>query len=340
MMTIAAVVGAATLAEPAAAGAQDAPRQTVSDRFTTQAPGAPAGRSFAVDFADPANPEGKPHSISKVELELAEGARFDTAAIPRCAATDAQLMAEGASACPANTRVGTGEIIVDTGFAEPGRMLGNDVTFFNAAGELVIFIEPRGTGARLVLRGKLAGRKLTIDVPPLPGTPPEGGANRRERATFAARGGYVTTPPACPASGFWVNRVTYTYRDGVRQTAESHSPCTAGATAQTPAGSPPLPAPTDADRLLTIYRPRASARTLNRRGSLGVALRVDGKLTGVRLRLVDRGGRTIASATRDELTRDTTVRLRLRRRARPGLHRVVVTADGQVSDARGVRLVR
>lgn len=316
------------------AAAQEPPRQQVSDTFTTQEPGAPTGRHFAVDFFDPANREGKPHAIAKVELVLAEGARFDTAAVRRCAATDAQLMAQGPQACPQTTRVGRGEITVDTGFPEPGRLIVNDVSFFNARDELVIVFEPRGTGGRVVLRGQVAGRKLTIEVPPLPGTPPDGGANKRERVTFTASR-YTTTPPACPADGVWVNRVTYTYRDGVRQTAESRSPCRRATTATTTTGRPQSRRP-----LLAIARPRASARTLNRRRSIGVALRVDGTLTGVRARLVDRAGRTIASATRATLTRDTRVRLRLRRRAHRGTHRLIVTADGSLRATKVVRLVR
>jgi hypothetical protein len=122
----------------------------------------------------------------------------------------------------------------------------------------------------------------------------------------------------------------------VRQTAESRSPCrrTSTSTTTTP-GAAPTTAP-----LLAIARPPASARTLNRRGGLGVALRVDGTLTNIRARLVDRAGRTIASTTRATLDRDTRIRLRTRRRARPGPHRLVVTADGGVRATKVVRLVR
>ena len=309
------------------------PRQRVSDTFTTQAPGAPSGRSFAVDFADPANPGGKPPAISRVELLLAEGARFDTNAVPRCSASDPALIARGATACPRETRVGRGNITVDTGFPEPARYLANDVTYFNAPGELVIFVEPRGTGGRLVLRGRVSGRRLTIDVPPLPGAPPDGGANWRERAAFAASR-YLTTPPTCPDTGFWINRVTYTYRDGVRQTAESRSPCRRSSTL--PSASGPR---RETRAFLAVSRPTASARTLNRRRVLGIALRVDGTATDVRVRLVDRAGQTVAAAQRPSLDRDTRLWLRLRRRARPGLHRVLVTADG-LRATKAVRLLR
>lgn len=36
---------------------------------------------------------------------------------------------------------------------------------------------------------------------------------------------YLTTPPICPKSGFWANRATNTYADGVAQTSTTRSPC-------------------------------------------------------------------------------------------------------------------
>ena len=327
--TLGAAAALALLAAPAVA---QAPRQTATDRFTTGLPGEPSGRSFAVDFADPADPEGKPPAISRVELELHEGARFDTAAVPRCAATDPELMARGPEACPADSALGTGEITLDTGLEGPARHPVFDVRYFNAADTLVIVLTQRGGGARTVLRGAVRANRLTIDVPPLPGAPPDGGANRRERATFAASP-YLRTPPACPASGVWTNRVTYTYRDGVRQTASSTSPCAAGA-----ARPPSTP---DGPRL-DVFRPGASARGLNRRRAIGVRLRVDGALRDVRVRLVSRRtGRSVASRSVAALDRDGRVVLRLRRRARAGTHVVRVRAldaGGAVVDA--ARVVR
>jgi hypothetical protein len=79
----------------------------------------------------------------------------------------------------------------------------------------------------------------------VPGTPPDGGAAKSQRGRFeprsSVRGGaqanYITAPPECPDSGYWVNRITWTYRDGVEQTAESHSPCRRPAAGDTAAPS-------------------------------------------------------------------------------------------------------
>ncbi len=221
---------------PPAAAAQ-APRQSYSDTFTTQKPGTSSGRVIAIDFVDPANPEGKPPAFSHLHIELAEGSRFDTSALPYCEASDPVLIVAGASACPVESKLGIDEILVDTGFSGPGRYVTSDIIFFNNRDEQILLVTIRESGMRVVLRGRVNENTIDIDVPPLPGTPPDGGAPKRERGTLEARStvrdgkqvNYLTTPPTCPPGGQWINRITYTYRDGVTQTAESQSPCSRAA---------------------------------------------------------------------------------------------------------------
>ena len=220
-------LAAVVLAAHAHAADEQAPRQTYSDVFTTEVPGSASGRTYAIDYFRPGEPEAKPHAFSHLRVELAEGARFDTAAMPQCDASDAELMAEGAAACPPETRVGTDETVVDTGFEGPNRRFTTDFTFFNDDRELILLAQVRENGARVVIRGQVGERSLDIENPMIPGTPPDGAAARSQRGRFDPPAGYLTTPPDCPRSGFWVNRVVYTYRDGVTQTAESRSPCRA-----------------------------------------------------------------------------------------------------------------
>jgi hypothetical protein len=330
MLAAGAVIGVA----PAAAQTGQ-PRQTYSDLFTTDQPGASAGRALAVDWFDPENRDGKPHSFSSLRLELAQGARFDTSAVPHCTASDAELMAQGASACPEGTVVGVDETIIDTGFPEPNRFLTSDFVFLNNEDELILLSTVRENGARVVLRGRIRDNTLAIDVPPLPGTPPDGGAATRERATFYPRStvrdgrrrNYITTPPTCPSSGYWVNKVTYAYRDGVTQTTETRSPCRR-ASAQSPgAGRGPA-----ADR----SRPSVSALGMPRgcvRRSFRARLRVAdaSAVRSVRVRL-DR--RTLASSRRKRLV----VRVPVRR-LRAGVHAIRVDAV-DASGNRGRRTFR
>jgi hypothetical protein len=210
----------------AQAGAvSEPPRATYAERFTTDLPGTPTGRLYAIDWVNPDDPEGKPPAFGHLHVELAEGARFDTDALPHCTASDAELMAVGPSACPAESQVASDETVIDSGFSGPSRYFTTDILFFNNDRELVLVATVRENGARVVLRAQLGENTIDLDVAPLPGTPPDGGAAKSQRGVWEAKPGFLTTPPTCPKSGFWVNRITWTYRDGVEQTAESRSPC-------------------------------------------------------------------------------------------------------------------
>jgi hypothetical protein len=227
MGRVTAVAIAAALLLPPAAAAQEPPRVVkYVDTFGSELPGTTASRHVETDFVDPADPEGKPAPLSHVHVELAPGTVVDTGAVPECAASDAELMVAGPGACPPESVVGSGAVDIDTGFPGDARQLVADITFVNAADQLVFVFTPRDGGPRVVVRGRYSnGNVLDVDIPPLPGTPPEGGADDGETFTLDARAGYLTTPPACPRSGEWVNTVTYTFRDGVEQTFTATTPC-------------------------------------------------------------------------------------------------------------------
>jgi len=216
----------ATLAFGAHASAvSEPPRQTYSERFTSDLPGTSTGRLYAIDFFNPNDPDAKPHAFSHLHVELAPGSRFDTDALPQCTASDAELMAAGADACPEGSFVAEDETVIDSGVPGPGRFVTTDIAFFNNKEELVLISTTRDTGARVVLRAQVGRNTIDLDVPMLPGTPPDGGAAKSQRGVWEARPGFLTTPPTCPASGFWVNRLTWTYRDGTEQTQASRTPC-------------------------------------------------------------------------------------------------------------------
>jgi hypothetical protein len=133
--------------------------------------------------------------------------------------------------------------------------------------------------------------------------------------------------------------------------------CVQGETAIGGGGSPggaPLPPtgtpPVQGRRrpVLVISRSAVRARTINRRRRMSVALRVDGTLRNVRLRFVDRRGRSFLVGSVRTLERDRTAtlrRVRIRGRAlRAGRYRVVATAVGRdgvlVRASRTVRVRR
>jgi hypothetical protein len=46
------------------------------------------------------------------------------------------------------------------------------------------------------------------------------------RVRDGQRRAFLTTPRHCPARGYWVNRVRFSYRDGTVQVESTRNPCT------------------------------------------------------------------------------------------------------------------
>jgi hypothetical protein len=232
---------------PAAAAAQTGSRQTAELSFLETEPGASTGFTLEIDYVNPEDPSAKPPAVRRVVQRFAEGTRIDTSIPERCGATDPQLMLQGADACPAGSRVGSGTVTVDTG--QPGRFIVADTVFLNNTDELILVSTDRGTGARVVTRAAVEKDRIVTELAPLPGSPPDGGAIdvvdfRIDKVTRVVGGeerGYVTTPATCPAGG-WVNSISFTYADGVTQTTSNGSGCSPATLVGGPPGlgaSPP-----------------------------------------------------------------------------------------------------
>ena len=212
------------------AAAEPTARVEYSDAFTTRTPGSPSGRVFHDEFFDARDASAKPPPVQHVHIQLPPGGRFDWRAVPLCTASDAELTAQGESACPAGSRVGAEVYSFDTGVDGPNRIVTSDITFLNNKDELIILTRERQSGTRVVTRGKLGPETFDFDLPPLPGTPPDGGADKREDAKYPISVGpggkaWLTTPPACPRSGKWTFRADYTFRNGEKVTRTSDAPC-------------------------------------------------------------------------------------------------------------------
>jgi hypothetical protein len=213
--------------------AQTGSRQSASASFVELRPGVPSALTFSVDYVNPDDPDGKPPAVRTVVETMARDARFDTSVPALCEATDAELMAAGAGACPPGSKVGSGYIRIDTGLPDPGRFIEVDVTFLNNTNQLIFLTTNRANGTRVIARGTIQGGRLTSNAPTLPGTPPDGAAidvvqtrlDAISRVVGSVGRGYITTPAACPSSGVWTNTLSFTYADGVTQNVESRSPC-------------------------------------------------------------------------------------------------------------------
>ena len=209
-------------------------RQSFDLTFDSQRPDDSTGFSELIDYVNPADHQAKPLAVQRIVVELAPGTGLDTSAPERCTAPDPVLIVEGPNACPAGSRVGTGQVDLNTGLPGPTGILRNDVTLLNNTSEVIFVFQPQDSGLRFVSRAKVEGRSFITEVPPIPGGPPDGftAIDRVEltvRAISSGQGsrrkGYITTPRSCPASGSWTNTARFTYRDNVTQTVASDSPC-------------------------------------------------------------------------------------------------------------------
>jgi hypothetical protein len=225
------LVSVTSLGVPSLTIGQTGSRQSASNVFDQQLPAHSTGTRLAIDYVNPDDPQAKPRAVKRVVIALAPGTTIDTSVPARCGASDLELMANGAAACPAGSRVGGGEIDLDTGLPGPARVLQNDVILLNNTGELILLLESKSDpSSRVVARSVVNGATITSDVAAVPGGPPDGfTAIKRVRLTTEARStagrSYVATPASCPRSHVWTNTLTFTYRDDVSQTVRSASPC-------------------------------------------------------------------------------------------------------------------
>jgi hypothetical protein len=192
--------------------------------YLSQQPDAPSGQVPLFTWTDPGAPAEVPKAIKRIVLTFHPGTRFDTSALARCRASDTEIKAKGASACPAASELGTGHT---TGVFGSGAEFVTDVTLYNARDEIIVLVFLNGT---LVteFRDRVKDRKITIE-PVLPDGvslkrlklrigPHSKGSGARQRT-------YMRNPSSCPARGKWTTVAKLTYSDGSGRTLRSASPC-------------------------------------------------------------------------------------------------------------------
>ena len=218
--------------------AQGGDRQDARFVLAEDRPDRSTGERITIDYKNPDDPEGKPPAVRKVVTVAPKGTSYDPRGPRSCTASEPELIAQGGGACPPGSRVGGGVVKVDTGTPGPERFVVADVKLFNNArdgnGELVYVNTIRDNGGRTVIRANIKGRRTITRIdPPLPGTPPDGGAIdtarlallQHSRIIDGERHSYIVSPPECPDRGFWQTAVRFTYRDGIRQADRSSSEC-------------------------------------------------------------------------------------------------------------------
>ena len=217
-----------------AAATTSGSRQVASLGTTSTSPGSPTGSHFEVEWGDPADSDAQAPGVETMIIQLPAGSKIDSGALPRCQASDAELMASGASACPAASRIGSGLLVSDAGPNSPvPRYTENAVTIFNGPDEQIAFAETKTPPTiRAVGRTMIEGATLRAEIPSFPqGAPPDLSLVSLKRLSFKfdriVRDGraYARTPPRCPATASWTTALTFIYRDGVRERILADSPC-------------------------------------------------------------------------------------------------------------------
>jgi hypothetical protein len=213
-----------------AAGGTTGERSDFELGFSTPVPGEQAALTLHVVYKAANDPDAKPSPIRKVVVAAPAGTRFDTGGVPACTASDEQLMAEGSSACPPESRVGTGTLVAITGFGPPVDPAMADLTLFNSGSEVIEVVTASGTDRTLGIdRLRIDGSTLTGEPPTTPGGPPDGEtAVRQIDFTIDRATGFVTTPPTCDsAARRWTSTGTFGFADGAEETLTSSTACNA-----------------------------------------------------------------------------------------------------------------
>jgi hypothetical protein len=229
------VVALAAAATPVAAAPVDFPHGTVEQNLTRTVPGAPTGFTYTGRYHAAGDPSARPPYMRRMISYNPDGRRFDTSVPERCTASDIELAARGAEACPAGSRLGSGR--TETAFMG-GAPMTVDLDMFNNTDEQVIVA--RSPFVATVARGRIhpdgsvefASPTCWPTVGPI-GCPvdsvlqiaSEMNAPAYTRTDGGVTRSWMTTPAKCPKSGRWHTPIRWWWADGSVDTAVIAHPC-------------------------------------------------------------------------------------------------------------------
>ena len=199
----------------------------MSLRFASQQPGTSTAMTLHIRYTKAGDPKAKPSPIRDIRIDAPSGTTFHSLRIPACRASDSEVRARGTSACPENSRIGNGTVVVVTGFGKPFDPFASPTPVFNdGRGWLEISQTPTAPATIAVTRLRVTGSRIAGSVAPAPGGPPDNEtAVSTADISFPASTGYITTPPTCPASGRWSTTGRFKFADGTLALARGYTPC-------------------------------------------------------------------------------------------------------------------
>jgi hypothetical protein len=225
----------------AAAQPADGPRETVDQSFTTTRANTASGVNYSGVYHAAGDPQGNPPYLRRMIFYPPRGTRYDTSVPDRCSATDAQLVVQGPDACPAGSRLGGGT--AEGIFYYP--VTHNPVLdhyqhtldVLNNANEQILLVKSEGY---TVTRGQIhSDGSIEFNPPTCFPSPPAGGCKddyilQLKSSTSVPRytktigdhvRSYVTTPPRCPARGYWQATIRFWWSDGSDDSVATNQPC-------------------------------------------------------------------------------------------------------------------
>jgi hypothetical protein len=233
LVLAAAVVAGLGVAVPVSAAVVN--EQTFKLTPSSKKPKASSGITFSTDrknYTVPA-PPAKPVTVQRTVFMLPAGSKIDVTAASACSLS--VLAKQGAAGCPGKS-IGSGKAIIVT----------NVPVLPSIEEDVAMFATKTGMAAQLTglqtltLPVKVAGRKITVDVPRLclpGGTPANNCAtgeavlkslNVKIKAKTKGSGSkskrLITTPANC-VGGKWTSRAGYAYSNGDVETQTSTSTC-------------------------------------------------------------------------------------------------------------------
>jgi hypothetical protein len=202
---------------------------TAAVTFSSATPGSPAGLDVSATWSDPGGVNGVPKAVTKMEFRGNAGTRFDTAALPRCRASDEDIANLSVRACPRASKIGT---VKGEGLIVTGSPFNTVATLFNGRREIIVVVRLVDDGRLITyFRDDVRAGSVVVNLK-IPGgvalTKFEAHVPRHFRKYKGKRRAYLRTPPSCPASGVWTTTAIFTFRDGSSQQLASTTPCKAG----------------------------------------------------------------------------------------------------------------
>ncbi len=208
---------------------------TVDNRLTTTRPSSFTGFSFNGSYHAAGNPKGDPPYMRKMVFYPPPGLRYDSSVPEQCTASDVQLAAFGAAACPEGSRLGGGQ--TETAFMG-GSPTTVDLDLLNNANEQIILA--RSPLITTIARGRIHPDQSVefaspTCYPSVPGVscPVDNVLQLRSfmrapaytRGIGSARRSWLTTPPKCPKSKRWLGTIRWWWADGTEDVLTTEYPC-------------------------------------------------------------------------------------------------------------------